>query len=149
VSPRTLAVLNGHLVTRAAARAIEPARTVRMDATVVPVAIHPPTDSGLLLDAVRVCDWLLGRAERETDFAAYHRHLKRAKRRAMEILHLAPQATTRRRVCYRELIQLPEATVSYATYALAQLEGMATTSARDRLRTQLTTPLPRIAQVID
>ena len=41
------------------ARRVEPARTVRMDATVVPVAIHPPTDSSLLLDAVRVLDRLL------------------------------------------------------------------------------------------
>lgn len=59
VSPRTLAVLNDELVTSAAARAVEPAQMVRMDATVVPVAIHPPTDSSLLLDAVRVLDRLL------------------------------------------------------------------------------------------
>jgi len=149
VTPRTLAALNDPLVTSAAARAVEPARTVRMDATVVPVAIHPPTDSSLLLDAVRVGDRLLRRAEREAGFTAYHRHVRRAKRRAMEIPHLAPQATTRRRTCYRELIQLTEATVSYATCALAQLEGLAATPARDRLHTQLTTVLPRIAQVID
>jgi IS5 family transposase len=149
VSPRSLAALNDQLVTSAAARAIEPARTVRMDATVVPVAIHPPTDSSLLLDAVRVFDRLLHRAEREAGFTAYHRHLRRAKRRAMEIPHLAPQAATRRRTCYRERILLTEASVSYATCALAYLEGVAATSARDRLRLQLTTLLPRIAQVID
>lgn len=42
VRPATLAALNDQLVTGATARAVEPARTVRMDATVVPVAIHPP-----------------------------------------------------------------------------------------------------------
>ena len=149
VSPRTLAALNDQLVKSAAARAVEPARTVRMDATVVPVAIHPPTDSSLLLDAVRVLHRLLQRVEAEAGFAAYHRHLKRAKRRAMEILHLAPQATVRRRACYRELIQLTEATAAYATCALAHLECLASTPARDRLRAQLTTQLPRVSQVID
>ena len=149
VSPRTLRALNAQLVTSATARAVEPARTVRMDATVVPVAIHPPTDSRLLVDAVRVLDRLLRRAVGVADFTASHRHVRRAKRRALEILHLAPQATARRRACYRELVQLTEATASYATCALAQLEGLARTPPRDRLRTQLTTLLPRVAQVID
>ncbi len=149
VSPRTLAVLNNQLVTSASARAVEPAKTVRMDATVVPVAIHPPTDSSLLLDAVRVLDRLIRRTDREAHFTAYHRHVKRAKRRAMEIPHLAPQATTRRRACYRELVQLTEATASYATCALAHLDGLPVTPARDRLRTKFTTLLPRVAQIID
>ena len=149
VSPRTLATLNEELVTSAAARAVEPAHTVRMDATVVPVAIHPPSDSNLLLDAVRVLDRRLRRTEQEAGFTAYHRHVRRAKRRAMEIPHLAPQATRRRRACYRELVQLTEATASYATCALAHLECLASTPARDRLRMQLTTVLPRVAQVID
>lgn len=149
VSARTLAALNDQLVTSPAARAVEPARTVRMDATVVPVAIHPPTDSSLLLDAVRGLDRLLQQAERVAGFTAYHRHVRRAKRRAMEIPHLAPRAVARRRACYRELVQYTEATASYATCALAHLEGVAATPARDRLRTQLTTLLPRVAQVID
>ena len=149
VSPRTLAALNDQLVTSAPARAIEPAKTVRMDATVVPMAIHPPTDSSLLLDAVRVLDRLVRRTDREAGFTAYHRHVKRAKRRAMEIPHLAPQATVQRRSCYRELVQLTAATASYATCALAHLEDLVSTPTRHRLRTQLTTLLPRVAQVID
>lgn len=149
VSARTLAALNDALVTSAEARRVEPARTVRMDATVVPVAIHPPTDSSLLLDAVRVLDRLLHHAERAAGFTAYHRHLKRAKRRAMEIPHLAPQKRTRRRACYRELIHLTDATATYATCALAHLECLPATGVRDRIRTQLTTLLPRVAQVID
>lgn len=149
VSPQTLAALNADLVTSPVARRVEPARTVRMDATMVPVAIHPPTDSSLLLDAVRVLDRVLGHAERAADFTAYHHHVKRAKRRAMEILHVAPRHVARRRACYRELIQLTEATASYATCALAHLECLPPTPARLRLRTQLTQMLPRVAQVID
>lgn len=149
VAPHTLGALNDALVTSPVARRLEPARTVRMDATVVPVAIHPPTDSSLLLDAVRVLERLLRQAERAADFTAYHRHLKRAKRRAMEILHVAPQHIARRRACYRELLRLTEAMVSYATCALAHLECVPSTPARWRVRTQLTRMLPRVAQVID
>ena len=149
VRPATLAALNDQLVTSAAARAVEPARTVRMDATVVPVAIHPPSDSSLLYDAVRVLDRLLRRLEREAGFTAYHRHVKRAKRRALEILHLAPAAVRRRRACYRELLAYTQATVSYAACALAHLEALPTTPVCARRRMQLTTLLPHIAQVID
>ena len=149
VRPSTLARLNDHMVTSPAARRVERAQTVRMDATVVPVAIHPPTDSSLLLDAVRVLDRLLRRAETEAGFTAYHRHVRRAKRRAITIPHLAPQATARRRACYRDLLQYTAATASYATCALAHLECLPATAGRDGLRTQLTTLLPRVAQVIE
>jgi IS5 family transposase len=156
VSPRTLAALNDDLVTSPVARRVERATTVPMDATVVPVAIHPPTDSSLLLDAIRVLDRLLRQVEAASGFTAYHRHLRRAKRRAMEIPHLAPHATARRRVCYRDLVQYTEATASYATCALAHLEclpanraTLAHDAARDGLRTQLATLLPRVAQIID
>lgn len=149
VRPATLQQLNDRLVTGAAARAVEPAQTVRMDATVVPVAIHHPTDSSLLGDSVRVLDRLLRALERATGFTAYHRHGKRAKRRALEIDHLAPQATARRRQCYRELLALTTATADYATCGLAHLECLPSTPARERLRAQLARFLPRVAQVID
>lgn len=149
VAPRTLAVLNAQLVTSGAARAVERGHTVRMDATVVPVTMHPPTDSSLLLDAVRVLDRLLQHATHAADFTAYHRHGKRAKRRAMEISHLAPQQTARRRAAYRDLIALTDVTAMYATCALAHLECLPATAARDRVRMQLTTLLPRVAQIID
>ena len=152
VRPQTLATLNDQLVTSPAARRVDRATTVRIDATVVPVAIHPPTDSTLLLDAVRVLDRLLRQTEAATGFSAYHRHVRRAKRRAIEIPHLAPQSPrtpARRRACYRELLQYTEATATYAMCARAHLECLPAMPERDRLRTHLTTLLPRVAQVID
>jgi len=149
VRPATLATVNDLLVTSPAARRVEPARTVRMDATVVPVTMHPPTDSTLLVDAVRVLDRLLGQAKVEAGFTAYHRHQKRAKRRAVEIAHLAPAAVARRRACYRDLIELTDATRTYATCALVHLECLPATPARDRVRQHLLVFLPRVAQVID
>ncbi len=56
VRPATLARLNDAVVTSPAGRKPEPARTVRMDATVVPAAIRHSTDSSLSFDAVRVLD---------------------------------------------------------------------------------------------
>ena len=149
VSAATLAALNDALVTSPAARVVERGRTVRMDATVVPVAIHHPTDSNLLLDSVRVLDRLLQQAEAAAGFTAYHRHGRRAKRRALEIAHLAPRQTAQRRAAYRDLLQLTDTTATYATCALAHLECLPATPVRDRVRTQLVTVLPRVAQVID
>lgn len=149
VHPATLATVNDLLVTSPAARRVELARTVRMDATVVPVAIHPPTDSTLLVDAIRVLDRLLGRAKAEAGFTAYHRHRKRAKRRAVEIAHLAPAAVARRRACYRELIELTDATMTYATCALAHLECLPATPGREHVQQQLVLFLPRVAQGIE
>ena len=150
VQPATLATMNDRLVTSAAARRVEAARTVRMDATVVPAAIHHPTDSNLLLDAVRVLDRLLLRVNTAAGFTAYHRHLKRVKRRAIEIAHLAPQATVRRRACYRDLLEFTEATVTYAACALAHLEGVPQrTPAQRDVRDEIVALLPLVAQVMD
>ena len=149
ITPATLKTLNDRLVTSPAATAVESARTVRMDSTVVPMAIHAPTDSSLLFDAVRGLDRLLRHVEHYAGFTAYHRHVRRAKRRAREIATLPPQRTQRRGQCYRELLQLTEATVGYATCALAHLEALPSTRARERWRVQLVTLLPRVAQVMD
>jgi IS5 family transposase len=148
IRPATLAALNDLVVTSEAARRVETGRVVRIDSTVVPVAIHPPTDSSLLLDGVRVLLRLLRQAEHLADFTAYHRHLKRAKRRTLEIQHLAPQATEPRRAAYRELLGLTQATADYASCALAHVEGLPPTRALRRLHRKLAQMLPRVAQAI-
>lgn len=152
VQASTLATMNDQVVTSPAGRALEPARTVRMDATVVPAAIHPPTDSNLLWDAVRVLDRLLRRMHHVAGFTAYHRHLKRVKRRALEITHLAPQQVARRRACYRELLDLTQATMSYAACALAHVECLpaaSVTPAAGAVRDQIAALLPLVGQIMD
>ncbi|MEK7667178.1 MAG: ISNCY family transposase, partial [Gemmatimonadota bacterium] len=148
VRPQTLATLNALLVTSAAARAVETGRRVRIDSTVVPVAIHHPTDSSLLLDGVRVLLRLLRQAEHFAGFTAYHGHMKRVKRRALEIQHLAPQAMGPRRAAYRELLGLTQATADYASYALAHVEELPATQALRWLSGKLAEMLPRVAQTI-
>jgi IS5 family transposase len=148
VRPQTLATLNALLVTSDAARTVETGRIVRIDSTVVPVAIHPPTDSSLLLDGVRVLLRLLRQSEHLAGFTAYHRHLKRAKRRALAIQHLAPQATGPRRAAYRELLGLTQATADYASYALAHIAELPPTRALRRLHHALAQMLPRVEHAI-
>lgn len=145
--PQTLAALNDCLVTSPAARAIEPGRTVRIDSTVVPVAMHAPTDSALLYDSVRVLLRLLRRAERLADFTAYHSHLKRAKRRWLAIAHAAPNAARQRRAAYRELLTLAQATADYASIALEHL-GTPRTHVLQRLQQQLAHYLPLVQHII-
>ena len=119
--PATLHDINKLLVTSLAARQIESGRTVRIDSTVIEAWVHAPTDSSLLFDGVRVLLRLLRRAEHLTGFSAYHSHVKRAKRRLMEIQHAAPQATRARRTAYRDLVMLGGATAGYAACALEEL----------------------------
>jgi IS5 family transposase len=72
------------------------------------------------------------------------------KRRAIEIAHLAPQATARRRACYRELLGLTQATMGYAACALAHVEGLPEPSAPQRdVHDELAAFLPLVAQVMD
>lgn len=119
--PATLHQINQLLVTSVAAGQIESGRTVRIDSTVIEGWVHAPTDSSLLFDGVRVLLRLLRRAEHLAGFNAYHSHLKRAKRRLIEIQHAAPQATRARRTAYRDLITLAEATAGYAACAMEEL----------------------------
>lgn len=121
--PDTLHAIHQLLLTSPAALVLERGRTVRIDSTVVAAWVHAPTDSSLLVDGIRVLLRLLRRAERLTGFTAYHRHLKRAKRRLLEIQHAAPQATRARRRAYRDLILLAQATTGYAACALEELSG--------------------------
>jgi len=119
--PTTLAAINAMVVTSVAARRIESGRIVRIDSTVVEAWVHAPTDSSLLYDGIRVLLRLLRRAEHCAGFTAYHTHVKRAKRRLLEIQHTAPQATRKRRAAYGDLVTLAQATVDYATCALVHL----------------------------
>lgn len=121
--PVTLHQINQLIITSADAMGIERGRTVRIDSTVVEASVHAPTDSSLLVDGIRVLLRLIRRAEHLTGFTAYHRHLRRAKRRLMEIQHAPPQATWARRRAYRDLITLAQATTGYAACALEELSG--------------------------
>ncbi len=147
--PATLQEINQLIVRSADTMGIERGRTVRIDSTVVETWIHAPTDSSLLFDGVRVLLRLLRRAEHLTGFTAYHRHLKRAKRRLMEIQHSAPQATRSRQRAYRDLVTLAQATADYAACALEELRANGKqTSEQEKLTREITRYISLVERVI-
>ena len=63
IQQETLEQINRLLVGIAQEKRIEDGKTIRVDTTVVEANIHPPLDSNLLLDSVRVVTRLMGRAQ--------------------------------------------------------------------------------------
>jgi IS5 family transposase len=63
VGPETLAALNARVVKLATQAKVTRGRQLRVDTTVIETNIHPPADSSLLTDGVRVLGRLLKRAQ--------------------------------------------------------------------------------------
>jgi IS5 family transposase len=120
VRPETLERVNRDLVRYAQEQGIEDGRRLRSDSTVIEAAIHEPTDSRLLVDSVRVLTRLLREA---CEYVAldYTNHHRRAKRRALGILHAAK--AEQREPLYRDLVKVAENTVEAARLAVEKLEG--------------------------
>lgn len=119
VRPETLERVNRSLVRYAHEQGIEDGKRLRSDATVIEAAIHEPTDSSLLVDCVRVLTRHL-REAREYVALAYTNHHRRAKRRALAILHAAKPE--QRVPLYRDLVKVAENTVESARFAVEKLE---------------------------
>ena len=73
---------------------LEKGRKARIDSTVVETDIHPPTDSTLLQDGIRVITRLLAEGQEFSPRPGYTfaDHNRRAKKRCLEILHAKRQA---------------------------------------------------------
>jgi IS5 family transposase len=119
ISPATWEKLNQIVVTYAKRTGIENGQKVRIDCTPVEANIHPPSDSLLLWDVVRVLARLLKRAEKVVK-VAWSDHRKLAKHRAVGILR-APSAA-RRRPLYMQLLKATERMIGYAQRAAAALD---------------------------
>src|SRR5512142_2842375 len=63
IRPETLEALNERVVQLAVRARVTSGRKLRVDATCVPTNIHHPTDSGLLVDSVRVLSRIVQRAQ--------------------------------------------------------------------------------------
>lgn len=119
IRPETLERVNRSLIRYAHEQGIEDGKRLRSDATVIEAAIHEPTDSSLLVDCVRVLTRHL-REAREYVALAYTNHHRRAKRRALAILHAAKPE--QRVPLYRDLVKVAENTVESARFAVEKLE---------------------------
>jgi IS5 family transposase len=111
VKPETLETINRLLVLDAKAKGIEDGRKIRTDSTVVESAIHPPSDSSLLWDCVRVLVRLMNQAREVVDIH-FTNHSRRAKRRLMAIMNTG--SSSKRVTMYRDLLKVTKRTVGAA-----------------------------------
>jgi transposase, IS5 family len=132
-------------------------RKLRLDATCVQTTIHHPTDSGLLVDSVRVLSRLVQRAkplvkEQLTNAQAACRSRLRSARRAAQALHRllrrkSEEKIEQQRVLYEKLIQTTEQMVRQAERVVQAL-GAQTEAQAQRLRTKAEQVLPLVKGVI-
>ena len=101
---------------------VENGRKVRTDATPVESNIHPPSDSSLLWDVVRVLTRLMLRAHEDFGIRRFPDRTRRAKRRAIEVQTAKPNQKRKRVKAYRDLLNVTRETMGYARDAMALLE---------------------------
>ena len=103
--------INLTLLNKAKESGIEKGNMLRIDSTVTETHIHPPTDSSLLWDGVRVLTRLLNQAnEMGVDFE-WHDHHRVAKKRARSIIYT--KGKDKKKPLYRDLIKYTEKTLGY------------------------------------
>lgn len=152
IAAETWEAVNRMLLEHAAQRKVEKGRVVRLDSTVVETHIHHPTDSTLLLDAIRVITRLLqaGKALKPTPWFAFADHQRAARKRGLQILNVRKDNV--RQQAYRELLSLARRVQGYARQVIAELKGfvgadLAETIAAHKILAQLeraVSLLPRV-----
>jgi IS5 family transposase len=98
--------------------------------------IHPPTDSTLLFDCVRVLARVLNALRQYGVKVHFTDHGRRAKRRLLAVQYAKKEG--QRKAAYRDLLKLARKTVGYATAAIPQaknnacIEGLALAAELER-----------------
>jgi len=127
----TLEKINRELVDVAEKAAIEKGSKVRVDCTVVESNIHPPSDSELLYDCVRVLTRLMCRArELLGTVVVFGNRTRRAKRRRLGVLNAKNKQ--QRRGVYRDLLKVTEETYRAARRIGDQLKESGLTEPAER-----------------
>ena len=133
IKASTLEQVNRTLVTAAKVAGIERGRVARVDSTVSETNIHPPSDSALLFDCVRVLTRLMAAArDLGVDRIEFSDRTRRAKRRWLGI-HRARGKRQRRRL-YRDLVNVTEEVFSAASDMLDAVSNHKPTSMVDAAR---------------
>jgi transposase, IS5 family len=157
LQPETLHALNDRVVELAQQAKVTKGRKLRLDATCVQTEIHHPTDSGLLVDSVRVLSRLVKRAkglvgEQVRSAEQPCRSRVRSAKRVAQQLHRQlrrkgedKEAEQQQR--YQKLVEIAEHMVQQASGVVAAL-GQQTERQAKRLRTQVEALLPLVKQVI-
>jgi IS5 family transposase len=162
VRPGTLHALLDRVVELAAAARVTRGRKLRTDGAVVQTDVHPPSDSSLLADGVRVVSRLVGRARRLLGAAAgrlFRDRTRAAKRLSRAIGQATARAIARgeprvsgaaaRRPLYRRLLAVARASLGQAAAAGACLAAAPDTPAGARLRAGLARVAPLLVRVVE
>lgn len=136
LSPETWEAINQVLMNDAKDNKVEKGREVRVDCTVVSSDIHPPSDSSLLWDSVRVITRILLQAREhfETLNLQFSDHRKRAKRRMLGIMNAKNKKS--RKKLYRDLLKVTHKTVNHAKTAIPLLEEYVCPDPKQVIRAQ-------------
>ena len=118
LSESTWRAINYDLIGYAKDQKIEKGRQVRIDCTVVESNIHPPSDSSLLYDAVRVLTRLLHSAKDNHGLRQLHfqDHRRRAKKRMVAIQYA--KSNKQRKPLYKDLLKITRNSIGYAHSAI-------------------------------
>ena len=157
IQPETLEKFNERLTTLATQLRVTKGRKLRTDGTVVETNIHPPSDSSLLADSVRVLGRTLRRAKvvlsQQTDlgeaiFRNRVRSVRRLARQVGEAMRRGGEtAQVEGKTAYRRLLQATQATIEQAREVLPVLKKQPTKTA-EKLTKTLVTFIPRAEQVV-
>jgi IS5 family transposase len=157
LGPETLHSLNDRVVELARQAKVTTGRKLRLDATCVQTEIHHPTDSGLLIDRVRVLSRLVKRAKPHVaellgNVQAACRSRLRSARRAAQALHrlLRRKSETKeqdQQALYQKLIEPTEQMVRQAERVVHALHRQSESAAR-RLCEQAEQVVPLVKCVI-
>jgi transposase, IS5 family len=155
--PETLHALNDRVVELAKQAKVTTGRKLRLDATCVQTEIHHPTDSGLLVDSVRVLSRLVKRAKPLIEGQLHNvqaacRSRLRSARRAAQALHrlLRRKSETKeqdQRMHYQKLIETAEQMVRQTERVVHALHQQTENTAM-RVRAQVEQVVPLVKRVI-
>jgi IS5 family transposase len=121
VKPETFERVNQLVIGRAKREGVENGKRVRVDSTVIDSNILRPLDSRLLYDVIRVLTRILKKARRWSGQLLFSNHIKRAKRRMLDVVNARSMA--HRVPIYRELVKITQWTLEYAVHAALLLRG--------------------------
>jgi len=157
LKPATLHGLNDRVVQLARQAKVTKGRKLRLDATCVQTEIHHPTDSGLLVDSVRVLSRIVKRAkslvkDQVSLLQQTCRSRLRSARKTAQTLHRqlrrkGEEKEAEQKALYQKLIETAEQMVRQTRRVVKAL-GELTESQAKRLLTQAQDVLPLVERVI-
>jgi len=150
IQPATWERINQRLLADATQEKVEPGDVVRIDSTVTETTIHPPTDSSLLWDCVRVMVRLLQEAQAMpgAGVIVFCNHRRLAKKRARAIVYTRGKDKKAR--LYRDLIKATTNTLDYLDQARIALSVIPVASLQlERWLAQVAHYTPLVKQIID